>query len=204
MRRIVALALLLAPLAAEEEMDTLPKAREEFAFANGQFRKLPRIERDAIRDARETVAGTAKGRALAPAFLAAADALEAVRKDAGDLSGLLGQMALSYRAMADELDKAVALEMKAKVAALLKEAADEKGDEDTNRAWRIVKKGDPRYRAIACNMKAIGEALATLDEQKGEVGQALAKVKGLHKALEPMFDGVETARPEPPGSDCPT
>ncbi|MCK6460637.1 MAG: hypothetical protein L6Q95_12185, partial [Planctomycetes bacterium] len=82
MRQRLLLALLLAPAFAEEtRVDTLAlaEAREEIKLARGDFKKLARVERDAIRDARAAVAATAKGRALAPALAAAADALEGVR-----------------------------------------------------------------------------------------------------------------------------
>ncbi len=205
--RCLLLALLLAPAFAEEatvDTDALAEAREEIRIARGDFKKLARIERDAMREARAVVAATAKGRALAPAFAAAADALEGVRGQATDLSDALGQMALSYRAMAEELEKEIAPEAKAKAKELLEAAAEEKDAGDAKAAWRIVKRGDPRYRALACNMKALGEALAVLGERDGEVKKALAAVAKLHKALEPLFEGVETERPKPPEADCPT
>jgi hypothetical protein len=207
MRSLLLLALLLTPAVAEDAtVDTgaLAEAREEIKLARGDFKKLARVEREVMRDARVTVAATAKGRALAASFGAAADALEGVRGQAKELSDALGEMALSYRTMAEELDKEVAPEAKAKAEDLLKAAADEKDAGEAKAAWRIVRRGDPRYRALACNMKALGEALAALGERDGEVGKALARVAKLHKALEPMFQGVETSRPKPPEADCPT
>lgn len=207
MRQRLLLALLLAPAFAEEtRVDTLAlaEAREEIKLARGDFKKLARVERDAIRDARAAVAATAKGRALAPALAAAADALEGVRGHAGDLADALGEMALSCRAMAEELEKEISPEAKALALELLKAAAEEKDAPDAKAAWRIVKRGDPRYRALACNMKALGAALAALGERDGEVGKALAAVAKLHKGLAPMFEGVETERPKPPEADCPT
>jgi hypothetical protein len=207
MRRSLLLALLLAPAFAEEtrvDTEALAEAREEIKLARGDFKKLARVERDAIRDARAAVTATAKGRALAPSLAAAADALEGVRGQAGDLADALGGMALSYRAMAEELEKEIAPEAKAGALELLKAAAEEKDAPDTKAAWRIVKRGDPRYRALACNMKALGAALAALGERDGEVGKALAAVTRLHKGLAPLFEGVETERPKPPEADCPT
>jgi hypothetical protein len=208
---LLLLALLLAPAVADEipeetrvDVDALAEAREELKLARGDFKKLARVERDVMRDARVAVALTAKGRALAPAFAAAADALEGVRGQAKELSDALGQMAQSYRAMAAELEKEVAPGAKAEAEELLKAAAEEKDAAEAKPAWRIIKRGDPRYRALACNMKALGEALAALGEREGEVGKALARVTKLHKGLEPMFLGVATARPKPPEADCPT
>jgi hypothetical protein len=207
MRFLLLLALLLAPAVAEEtlvDIEALAEAREEIKLSRSDFKKLARVERDALREARVLVATTAKGRALAPAFTAAAEELEGVRGQAQELSDVLGQMAQSYRAMAAELDKEVAPEATAKAVELLKAAAEEKAAAEAKASWRIVKRGDPRYRALACNMKALGDALAALGERDGDVGKALAKVAKLHKALAPMFEGVETARPEPPETDCPT
>lgn len=207
MRRLLAFALLLSPAAANDVADpaeSLATAREELKLARGEFKKLARVEKDALKDARLTVAATAKGRALAPALLAAAELLEGARGDAGNAADLLAQMALSYRAMAEELDRKAAPEAKARVAALLEEAAAEKDGDEAKAAWRLVKRGDPRYRALACNMKELNAAVASLGERDGALGTALAGVAKLDKALAPYFEGVETARPEPPESDCPT
>lgn len=208
MRCLLVLALILAPAVAEETLqetcDELADTREELKLARGDFKKLARVERDVMRDARIAVAATAKGRALAPAFASAADALEGVRGQAKDLADVLGQMAESYRAMAAELDKEIAPEAKAKADELLKAAAEEKDAPEAKASWRIVKRGDPRYRALAANMKVLGATLLALGERDGEVGEALAKVAKLHKGLEPMFAGVETERPKPPEADCPT
>jgi len=207
MRSLPVLALLLAPVFALEtsvDTDALAKAREEIPLARADFKKLARVERDAIRDARGTVAATAKGRALAPAFAAAADALEGVRGQAKDLSDTLGEIAQSYREMADSLDKEIAPEAKEKAGELLKAADEEKETPEAKAAWGIVKSGDPRYRALACNMKALGEALTALGEREGEVGAAIATVTKLHKALAPMFLGVKTERPKPMEVPCPT
>jgi hypothetical protein len=208
MRLPLFLALLLAPAFALEtssvDTDALAKAREEIPLSRGDFKKLARVERDAIRDARGTVAATAKGRALAPAFAAAADALEGVRGQDKELSDTLGEIAQSYREMAAELDKEIAPEAKRKVGDLLKAAEEEKETLEAKAAWSIVKRGDPRYRALACNMKALGEALSALGEREGDVGAAIATVGKLHKALEPMFQGVKTERPEPIQPPCST
>lgn len=207
MRRLLAFAILLSPVAADETTDpaaALPAAREELNLARGEFKKLPRVEKDALRDARVTVAGTAKGRALAPTLLAVADLLEGARGEAGEDADLVAQMALSYRAMADELDKKVAPEAKAQAAELLEEAAAEKETAETKAAWRLLKRGDPRYRALAVNMKALGAALSSLEGREGALGAAVVKAAKLRRALEPYFEGVETARPEPPAADCPT
>jgi len=207
MRFPLLLTLLLAPAFAVEisvDTDALAKAREDIPLSRGDFKKLARVERDAIRDARVTVAATAKGRALAPALAAAADALEGVRGQAEDLSDTLGEMAQSYREMAAELDKEIAPEAKRKVADLLKAADDEKEAPEAKAAWSLVKRGDPRYRALACNMKALGEALAALGEVEGDVGAAIATARKLHEALAPMFQGVETERPAPVEAACPT
>ena len=207
MRRLVAFALLLSPAVANEmpaPAESLATAREELVFARGEFKRLARVEKEALRDARSTIAATAKGRALAPAFLAAADLLEGARGTAGDDADLLAQMALSYRAMAEELDRKVAPEAKARAAALLEEGAAEKEPDEAKAAWRLVKRGDPRYRALACNMKALDAAFASLGERDGALGTALEGVAKLNKALAPYFEGIETARPEPPEEDCPT
>ncbi len=206
MRRLLAFAFLLCPAAAEttDPAAALSTAREQLGLSRGEFKKLPRVEKDALRDARATVAGTAKGRALAPTLLAVADLLEGARGDAREDADLVAQMALSYRAMANELDKEVAPEAKARAAELLKEAAAEKETQEAKTAWRLVKRGDPRYRALAVNMQALKAALAALGEREDGLGAALAGVATFNKALEPYFEGVETARPEPPESDCPT
>ncbi|HEX5136986.1 MAG TPA: hypothetical protein VFY93_08450 [Planctomycetota bacterium] len=207
MRSPLLLALVLAPaFALEASVDTgaLAKAREEIPLSRGDFRRLARVERDAIRDARGTVAATARGRALAPALAAAADALEGVRGQARELSDTLGEMARSYREMAAEFDKEIAPEAKRRAGDLLKAADEEKETPEAKAAWKIVKRGDPRYRALACNMKALGEALAALGEREGEVGAAIATAARLHKALAPMFEGVETERPAPAEAACPT
>jgi len=207
MRRLLAFAILLCPAAADETADAvaaLSTAREQLGLSRGEFKKLPRVEKDALRDARSTVAGTAKGRALAPALLAAADLLEGARGDAGEDAGLVTQMALSYRAMADELDKKVAPEARERAAELLEDASAEKETPEVTTAWRLVKRGDPRYRALAVNMKLLGESLSSLAKRSGALGDAIAKASKLHAALEPYFEGVETERPEPPESDCPT
>lgn len=203
MRRLLAFALLLSPVAADEAYDpaeSLAAAREELKSARGEWKKLAQVEKDALREARKTVLATAKGRALAPALLAAADLLEGA---AGD-EAVVSQMALSYRAMAEEIDRKVAPEAKARAAALLEEGATEKETDEAKAAWRLVKRGDPRYRALAVNMKELNTALASLGERDGALGTALAGVAKLNKALAPCFEGVETARPEPPESDCPT
>jgi hypothetical protein len=207
MRRLLAFALLLSPVVANEANDpaeSLATAREELKFARGEWKRLARVEKDALKDARSTVATTAKGRALAPALLAAADLLEGARGDAGDDADLLAQMALSYRAMAEEIDRKVAPEAKARAAAMLEEGATEKETDEAKAAWRLVKRGDPRYRALACNMKELNAALASLGDRDGALGTALADVAKFNKALAPCFEGVETARPEPPEEDCPT
>lgn len=207
MRALLFAALLIAPVLADEarvDLEALAEAREDIDVARGDFKKLARLERDAMRDARNAVAATAKGRALAPSFAAAADALEGVRGQAGDVEDPLAAMAKSFRAMALELEKEIAPETKAKAEELLKAAAEEKDEGEAAAAWRIVKRGDPRYRALALNMKVLGEALAALGERDGEVKKALARVAKLHKGLAPLFEGVETARPEPPETDCPT
>jgi hypothetical protein len=206
MRRLLALSLLLAPVAAEmdDPSASLATARDELKLARGEFKKLPQFEKDALRDARKTVAATARGRALAPAFAAAADLLEGARGEAKDDADLVAQMALSYRAMAVELDKAVAPEAAARATALLEEGAAEKETDEAKAAWRLVRRGDPRYRALALNMLKLGEALSSLAERDGALGAAVGRVAKLHKALEPCFEGVETARPEPPEAECPT
>jgi len=205
MRPILVLALLLSPVAAASDAtEALSTAREDLMLARGDFKKLARVEKDAIRDARTAVATTARGRALAPTFAVAADTLEGVRGQAKEDADLLGQMAESYRAMAAELDKEIAPEAKANLAKLLEEAAAEKDETGAKRAWRLVKRGDPRYRALARNMKELNAALASLEESDGPVGDALVKVRKLNEALAPLFEGVETARPEPPAAACPT
>jgi hypothetical protein len=203
MRRLL-LALLVAPAFAGVDTETLAKAREEIDLARGDFKKLARVERDVMREARVAVAATAKGRSLAPSFAAAADALEGVRGQAGELETALAEMAKSFRAMAAELEKEIAPEAKAKAEELLAAAAEEKDEDAAKRAWRIVKRGDPRYRALAANMKALGEAMKELGEPEGDVGKATAKVGKLMKGLAPMFEGVETERPKPPEAECAT
>lgn len=206
MRRILVFTLLLYPAAASTETaaEALGTAREEIKIARGDFRRLPRIERDAIKDARAATAATAKGRSLAPAFAVAADQLEGVRGQAREIAAVLGEVAECYRQMAAELDKEIAPEAKEKVADLLKAAAEEKDGDDAGRAWRLIKRGDPRYRALAYNMKEIKAALGSLDEQQGAVGEALMNVARINEALAPLFEGVETERPAPPAAACPT
>ncbi len=200
MRRLVALALFVAPVAATVLEEALATAREELKLSRGEFKKLAQVERDALRDARRTVAATAKGRALAPTLLAAAEWLEGASGD----DALVSQMARSYRAMAEELDRKIAPDAKARIAALLEEAAAEKETREAKAAWHLVKRGDPRYRALAVNMQALKAALLSVSERDGALGTPFEGVAKLNKALEPYFEGVETARPEPPESDCPT
>lgn len=202
MRRLLALSLLLSPLAAASDdlAETLRIARERLDVARGEFKKLAMVEKEALRDARKTFAATARGRALAPAFAAAADLLEGASGD----EALLTRMARSYRAMADELDKKVAPEAKADALNLLEEGAAEKQGAEAKAAWNLLKRGDPRYRALAANMEALKAALSSLGERDGAKGKALAAVAKLNKALEPYFEGVDTAPPAPPESDCPT
>ncbi|MFI5404017.1 MAG: hypothetical protein ACHQ1G_13845 [Planctomycetota bacterium] len=202
MRRLLALSLLLSPLAAASDdlAETLRIARERLDVARGEFKKLAMVEKEALRDARKTVAATARGRALAPAFAAAADLLEGASGD----EALLIRMVRSYRAMSDELDKKVAPEAKADALNLLEEGAAEKQGDEARAAWNLLKRGDPRYRALAANMEALKAALSSLGERDGAKGQALAAVAKLNKALEPYFEGVDTTPPAPPESDCPT
>jgi len=139
-------------------------------------------------------AATRRGRALAPAFGAAADLLAKAAEGDAAHARLLEDMAKSFREMADELDRELAPEAKTRAETLLREAAGEKDDERTAAAWSLVKRGDPRYRALACNMKALGQGFAALGATENEGVAAAAK---LHESLTPYFEGVETERPEP-------
>jgi hypothetical protein len=194
-RPLLVLALLLLPAAAEDAPDpaeALASARADLKISRTEFKRLTRVEREALAEARTTVARKARG--LAPAFAAAADLLEGVKGEE-----LIAQMAKSYRAMAEEIDKTPpAPEVKARAEALLGEAAAEKDEEPAAAAWRLVKRGDPRYRALAANMKALKEAYETLGEAEGEAAAAVAGALKLHQALEPWFEGVPTERPAPP------
>jgi len=201
-----------APAPAEDPAPALAKAREDLTVARTEFKRLARVEQAAIRDARATLEKTKRGAALAPAFSAAADVLEAAAAEDGAWSRLCRDMAESYRALARELDakeryldadlrarKAAerAADTASRALALLAAGAQEEQGEEVAAAWRIVRAGDPRFASLARNHAALAGAFATLAERKCE-SAAVDRARKLHESLAPYFEGVDTERPPPP------
>lgn len=219
-RAFLPLALLL-PLAAGEDLSPLPSdpsaaahvlstSRKMIVTSRAAFKVLSPDERGVIKRARDAVAETPKGRVLAPAFGAAADLLERASAEAkGEAADLLASMAKTYRAMAEELDKDASYlsdELKARapaeradstlaaVEALLAGASEGKPE---SVAWDRLKRLDPRYHALAFNMRTVARGYATLGEEKhGEkLAATIATARKLHASLEPYFEGVLETRP---------
>lgn len=221
-RAFLPLALLL-PLAAGEDLPSLPSdpstaahvlstARKELVTSRGAFKVLSPDERGVIKRARNAVAETPKGRVLAPGFGAAADLLERASAEAkGGEADLLACMAKTYRAMAEELDKDATYltdEQKgqapaeradstlAAVEALLAGAAEGKPE---SLSWDRLKRLDPRYRALAVNMRTVARGYVTLGKKDRDekLAATIASATKLHGALEPYFEGVpDTRAPE--------
>jgi hypothetical protein len=203
--------------------DALAPARKEIRFARAEFKRLARVEQTALKQARQVVfSKTQRGRAMAPGFSATADLLEVAAKQDKSLARLCTEMAASFRAMAAALDKqasyltpdhramppvkraeATFKAAHGMLAAAAKSAADE---DDAAKAWSIVRKGDPRYRALAKNMQVLGTALETAERSQptGSVKATLAQVRQLTDLLSARFEGVATERPKPPPAPAPT
>jgi hypothetical protein len=194
------------PSAAAHVLST---ARKALVTSRGAFKALSPDERGVIKRARNAVAETPKGRVLAPAFGAAADLLERASAEAKGEEDLLACMAKTYRAMAEELDKDASYltdEQKAQAPAeradstlaavetLLASAAEGKPE---SLSWDRLKRLDPRYRALAVNMRTIARGYATLGKKDGDekLAATIASATKLHGALEPYFEGVADTRP---------
>jgi len=226
MRALLLLCLAGGLVAADPETacdpasacDALAPARKEIRVARSEFKRLARVEQTALKQARQVVfLGTARGKAMAPGFGATADLLEVAAKQDKDLAKLCTEMAASFRAMAAALDKqagyltpeqrAQAPEKRAdatfKQAHGMLTAAKPSTREDAAAAWSIVRRGDPRYRALAKNMKVLRAALATA-EGSPEAKAHLARVRQLTDLLQARFLGVATERPQPPPAPPPT
>ena len=69
-----------------------------------------------------------------------------------------------------------------------------------------MRKGDPRYRALAKNMQVLGAALKAAEgTQPADAAKAtLARVRQLADLLAARFEGVATERPKPPPAPAPT
>ncbi|MHC5040740.1 MAG: hypothetical protein ACYTGI_00015 [Planctomycetota bacterium] len=203
--------------------DTLAPARKEIRLARFEFKRLARVEQTALRQAREVVfSKTERGKALAPGFGAAADLLEVASKQDKDLEKLCTEMAASFRAMAAALDKKAGYltpEQQAQPPAkradatfktahgMLTAAAKSKAPEDdVARARALVRKGDPRHRALAKNMQVLGVALKAAEgsQPTDAVKATLARVRQLTDLLAAQFAGVATERPKPPPAPAPT
>jgi hypothetical protein len=219
----LALAAPDAPRDPGASCDALKPARKQIRFARAEFKRLARVEQTALQDARRVVfSKTARGTALAPGFGAAADLLEAAAKQHKGLEKLCTEMAASFRAMAAALDEkagyltpeqrtqppakradATFLAAHGKLTAASKSKA---AEDEVARAWALVRKGDPRHRALAKNMQVLGVALQTAEGSPStEAAKAtLARVRQLVDLLAASFEGVATERPEPPPAPAPT
>jgi len=226
MRSLALLALLLAPATAEDELGPLPGdpsiaahvlagARKDLKTARDDFKALSPDERGVIKTARQAVARTAEAKALAPALGAAADLLDGASSGNGPDAELCGQMAKSYRAMADELDKDESYlsdEMRGKTPAeradatfaeaekFLAAAVDGTPGEQATTALECLKRSDPLWRALALNTKTLARGYATLaaTEHDEKLAAAVAKAAKLQKALEPFFAGIRTSKRDEP------
>jgi hypothetical protein len=231
-RALVLLALLLAPAAGETSIAPLPEdpsvaahilssSRKDLKVSRDDLKALSPDERGVVRKSRGAVAETASWKALAPAFGAAADMLERAGEGEGPTAELCVHMAKSYRAMADEIDKDASYltdEQKelapaeraeatyATAEALLAAAVADK-EEVAAEAWSVMKRVDPRCRALALNAKTLGRGFATLTETEHDAkpGDAIAKAAKLQEEIEPVFEGVRTSRdgPEPTPAPAP-
>ena len=198
----------------------LKSARRDIAVARGEFKRLARLEQRALKAARKDVfKQSPQGQAMAPALSAAADLLEATGAAEKDtkVSALCSQMAASYRAMARALDKKdehLAKTLRARkpaeragetykrALALLQEPATERPE--TAASWRMIKQGDPRYRAFARNMKLLQASLAAMAVASPKGAVCVDGVKKLEGFLQVHFAGVATERPQPPPAPAPT
>jgi hypothetical protein len=191
----------------------LSTARKDIKGARESFKDMSPDERAVVDDARKVIMRTADWRALVPAFGAAADLLDGASAGEGDVAVICAQMARTYRAMVEDLDKDAAYlseEMKkqapgeraattfAEAEKLLAARADVATDEDALVAWQVVRRTDPRWRAFALNFKTLARGYATLagHEHEEKLGAAIANAEKLHKALEPYFKGVRTKKDE--------
>ncbi len=225
-RALVLLALLLPPAAAKDDSaplssdpsvaaHVLATARKELKASRDAFKAISPDERGVIKSARDTVAPTARWRALAPSFGAAADLLEGAGAGTLPSADLCMHMAKSFRAMAAELDKDASYltEEQAGLApaerapatfaaaeALLAEGAALELEEIGTAAWDLMKRNDPRYRALALNMRTLARGFVTLREmeQEEKAGKAIADAARLEEALKPWFAGVKASRAEEP------
>jgi len=214
--------------------DALESARKDLVISRTEFKRCAKVEQIVLEDAREVVyRKTPMGQAMPVTLAATADLLEAAAAKAeGAVARLCRDMAASYRAMALELDPDEArlgetlrarkpAERSADTLARAKEALMAPGGDphpDAEDSWSMVKRGDPQFRALARNRKALEGAWATLDATLGDGGKAdvccekiadgccapakapLAQAKELVARLDPVFADVKTERPpaDPP------
>lgn len=226
-RALVVVALLVpsaagkdddAPLATDPAVaaHVLSTARKELKNARDAFKALPPDDRGVVKGARDAVAPTAKWRALAPSFGAAADLLEKAGAGSGASAELCAHMARSFRAMAEELDKdasylaedlrgAAPGERSAATFAAAQKmlAAAEAATETETASWDLMKRKDPRYHALALNARTLARGFATLRgmEHAEAAGAVIADAAKLQVALEPYFAGVKAKGPEKPEPD---
>jgi hypothetical protein len=226
MRALVLVALLVPSAAGKDEdaplstnpavaAHVLSSARKDLKTARDAFKALSPDERSVVKGARDTVAPTAQWRAIAPSFGAAADLLEKAGAGNGASAELCAHMARSFRAMADELDKdasylskelqetAPAERSAATFAAaekLLAEAEAAELEEVGAAAWDLMKRRDPRYHALALNVRTLARGFATLREMEHDeaAGPVITSAGKLQTALAPCFAGVKTSVPEKP------
>jgi hypothetical protein len=233
MRAFAFVALLLVPAMGDEgETPPLPSdpavaahvlssSRKDLKVSRDDLKGLSVDERGVVRKARDGVAETATWKALAPALGAAADLLERAGEGEGADAELCVYMAKSYRAMADEIDKDASYltdEQKelapAERADSTFAAAEEKlaavapeveTEETGKEAWGVMKRADPRCRALALNVKTLGRGFVTLGAKEHEKrpGEAIAKAAKLQERIEPLFAGVRTSRDEPAPAPAP-
>ena len=216
--------------------EALESARQDLVISRTEFKRCAKVEQDVLKDAREVVyRKTPLGQAMPVALSAAADLMESAAAQAGKPAAkLCADMAASYRAMARELDRkerhlndaqralkpaerAADTYAKAREALLAPAGDPHPAAEDS---WSVVKRGDPQFRALARNMKALDAAWAALDADCGKAcGEcaegtdapgcctgkvALLQAKELLAKVQPAFADVQTERPEAPPAAVPT
>ena len=227
-------------ISPEKAGKLLASGRKDIRVARTVYRRLTSYEREALRESRKAIfTKTPEGKAMAPTFGAAADLLFlAAKMECGEggketkTSALMADMAESYRAMAKSVagrDAYTAPDLKDTKALLDAQAAAKKsvdgalglwkkGGEikpterkDIERDWRLLKKGDPRHRALAANLATLQEAFRTLDQQNAGRSTCTCNVHGLIAAYtkaakqltdisEAQFAGVKTKVWEAPPS----
>lgn len=230
MRTLALVALLLVPATGEDETAPLPSepavaahvlasARKDLKVSRDDLKLMSADERGVVKRARDGVAETATWKGLGTAFGAAADLLERAGEGEGKDAELCLHMARSYRAMAEEIDKdasyltdaqrelAPAERADSTFAAAEERLAAAAGEpaETAAEAWGVMRRTDPRCRALALNAKTLGRGFVTLGQEEHEKrpGEAIAKAAKIQEAIEPVFAGVRTTRDEPEPAPAP-